>query len=94
MSEITFYQLNEAFNDGYGAAKKGFAPDYCPTSLSAREGKAPPRKVYELRNPVYTTSGGEKFSCLNDNAWREVSPALHRAHQVPKDTAHQFILRG
>ncbi len=58
--------------------------------LSAREGKAPPRKIYELRNPVYTQSGGEKFSRLNDNAWRDVFPELYQAHQVPKGAARKI----
>jgi len=30
MSEFTEDQLDSAFNDGYSAAKGGYAQDYCP----------------------------------------------------------------
>ena len=30
MSEIIEDQLDAAFNDGYSAAKEGYAEDYCP----------------------------------------------------------------
>ena len=63
--------------------------------LSAREGKAPPRKIYELRNPVYTASGREgreRFSRLNDNAWRDVFPELYQAHQVPEGAARKMLM--
>ena len=37
MSEITEDQLDAAFNDGFAAAKEGFALDYCPMSLAGEE---------------------------------------------------------
>ena len=37
MSEITQYQLDVAFNDGFTAAREGFAIEYCPMSLSGEE---------------------------------------------------------
>lgn len=37
MSEITQHQLDKAFDDGFAAAKAGFALDYCPMSLSGDE---------------------------------------------------------
>ncbi len=36
IENVSAIQLDAAFNDGYSAAKEGFALDYCPTSLSAR----------------------------------------------------------
>lgn len=48
-----------------------------------RKGKAAPCKIYELRNPVYTKVGREKFSGFHDSAWRDVFPSLFKAHKVP-----------